>query len=178
MILLIIELLSILTTLTLAVLWILCPAQNLEPYTVLSGLVIVAVEWARRRAKHNATKAPSEARPSQGGPGGSAIVHGAGVAIGGAGGAAGAPGGGAGGAGGDAEVHGDGIAMGGEGGEAGQADRGGRGGRSPFEVLGVSNRQLPDGRWLWEFGRGGDGGSPGTSQGSSPEQSRRGSSSE
>ena len=162
MILLVIELLSILTTLTLAVLWIVYPTQNIEPYTVVSGLVLVAIEWSRRRVnQRKKSRQPVLPPAGQGGDGGKATVHGSGTAIGGLGGGGGSPGGGYGGAGGGAEVHGDGFAMGGEGGEAGQADHGGRGGRSPLEILGVPNQQLPDGRWLWEFGRGGDGGAPG-----------------
>lgn len=153
-----IEILSLISTLVLAALWILNPSGNYEPFTIVSGLVLTAAEIFRRRTSNSAE--PKALPPlGEGGAGGNAKV-GSGSAVGGKGGDGGVPGGSSGGAGGNAEVTGHGFALGGEGGEAGQADRGGRGGRSPFETLGVPNHQLPDGRWLWEFGRGGDGGGP------------------
>jgi len=161
MILLSLELLSLLTTLALALLWIVNPTQNIEPYTIISGLVFGATEWLRRRTNLiRETQHQSIYAAGQGGRGGNAKVDGSGIAIGGIGGRGGSPGSGSGGAGGNAEVKGNGLAMGGEGGEAGQIDRGGNGGRSPLEILGIPNRQLPDGRWLWGFGCGGDGTSP------------------
>lgn len=153
-----IEILSLLVTFVLASLWIHNPSGNYEPFTIISGVVLAAMEICRRKASNSAipTVLPS---PGEGGAGGNAKAGG-GFATGGKGGGGGVPGGGSGGAGGNAEVSGYGLAIGGEGGEAGQADRGGRGGRSPLEAHGIPNQQLPDGRWLWEFGRGGDGGGP------------------
>lgn len=152
-----IELLSLLSTLTLALLWIFNPTANFEPYTIISGVVFAAVELYRRRTKAK-TEQTISLPTGMGGAGGNAKV-GNGYAIGGKGGRGGVPGSGSGGAGGDAEAV-SGLALGGEGGDAGQSDGGGKGGRSGFEVLGRPNYQFPDGTWLWDYGRGGDGADP------------------
>ncbi len=113
------ELLALLATVLLAIIWKIYPNRHVQPWLALTGAVTLGIAIYRRF-----TTKPT----GMGGRGGNAKVLGDGVAIGGRGGGGGVPGAASGGAGGDAKVRGGGLAIGGEGGEASQADRGGRGG--------------------------------------------------